>query len=69
MAAYLLQVTELCPTWLEDVEGQPHKDDTVMGVDEINKDLEWESNGKEEDEAGAEIGFGVTVSTMVAGQG
>lgn len=69
MATYLLRVTELCPNWLEHVKGQPTGDEAMMSQDEMNKDLAWEGSDKEDDEGGAGIGFGVTVSTMVAGQG
>lgn len=69
MKAYLLTVTELCPSWLENVETCSPTDAGTVSQEEMQKDLEWEGSNRDEDENGAGLGFGVTVSTMVAGQG
>lgn len=70
MAAYIVKVTELCPNWVRDAQSQkPPAEDGMMVQDEMNKDLAWEGSDREEDENGAGLGFGVTVSTMAAGQG
>lgn len=72
MAAYVLKVTELCPNWLKDVQSRDPGDDDAgkaIGQEDLNKDLAWEGSDREEDENGAGLGFGVTVSTLVAGQG
>lgn len=69
MKAYILTVTDLCPTWLGEVQPPSQGDSGTMSQEEMNKDLQWEGSDKEEDENGAGVGFGVTVSTMAAGQG
>lgn len=71
MKSYLLRVTDLCPDWLEEAQGRPAGDAAAGTVteEEMKKDLQWEGSDKEEDENGAGLGFGVTVSTMAAGQG
>lgn len=69
MKCYLLKVTELCPDWLEEAQGRPPGDAGTVTEDDMKKDLQWEGSDKEEDENGAGLGFGVTVSTMAAGQG
>lgn len=69
MKGYLVNVTDLCPDWLEKVQSAPPANPGVMTQEEMNKDLEWEGSDKAEDETGAGLGFGVTVSTMAAGQG
>lgn len=68
MKAYLVKVTDLCPGWLKEAEGRTPGDPGMMTQEEMNKDLEWEGSDREEDENGAGLGFGVTVSTMAAGQ-
>ncbi|CAM9813024.1 unnamed protein product [Choristocarpus tenellus] len=66
MREYILIVSDICPTWLTDYR-QPHGPDT-LDQEALNKDLEWE--GDDEDEKkGAGLDFGVTVSTLAAGQG
>lgn len=69
MKAYLVKVTDICPDWLEEAQGRPPGDAGAVTQEEMAKDLKWEGNDKEEDENGAGLGFGVTVSTMSAGQG
>lgn len=69
MKSYLLKVTELCPDWLAEAQGQPPGDAGTVTQEDMKKDLQWEGSDKEEDENGAGLGFGVTVSTMAAGQG
>lgn len=69
MKTYLLMVTDLCPNWLDEAQGQPPTGSETISQEDMNKDLEWEGSDKDEDENGAGLGFGVTVSTMAAGQG
>ncbi|CAM9552547.1 unnamed protein product [Ectocarpus fasciculatus] len=69
MKSYLLKVTELCPDWLAEAQGQPPGDAGTVTQEDMKKDLQWEGSDKEEAENGAGLGFGVTVSTMAAGQG
>lgn len=69
MKAYLLVVTDLCPNWLDEAQGRIPDGSGTMSQEDMKKDLEWEGSDREEDENGAGLGFGVTVSTMAAGQG
>lgn len=69
MKSYLLKVTELCPDWLAEAQGRPPGDAGTVTQEDMKKDLKWEGSDKEEDKNGAGLGFGVTVSTMAAGQG
>lgn len=69
MKAYLLTVTDLCPSWLEEAESRPAGDAGTMSQEEMSRDMAWEGSDTEENENGAGLGFGVTVSTMAAAQG
>lgn len=70
MRSYLLKVTDLCPNWLAEAQGNPSLGDAgTVTEEDMKKDLRWEGSDKEEDENGAGLGFGVVVSTMAAGQG
>lgn len=68
MKAYLGKVTDLCPNWLDEAQSRPPGDPVMMTQEEINKDLQWEGSDTEEAENGAGLGFGVTFSTLAAGQ-
>lgn len=69
MESYLLKVTDLCPRWLKEAEVDAPCEATISTEEELNKDLAWERDDAEEDERGAGIGLGVTVSTLAAGPG
>lgn len=69
MEAYILTVSDLCPDWLQDMQAEPPGKTDATLQDEMKRDLAWEGNDRDEDEKGAGLGFGVTVSTLAAGEG
>ncbi|CAM9344920.1 unnamed protein product [Hapterophycus canaliculatus] len=69
MKSYLLTVTDLCPDWLGEAQKQPPGDAGTVTEEDMKKDLQWEGSDTEDDKNGAGLGFGVTVSTMLEGQG
>ncbi|CAM9468162.1 unnamed protein product, partial [Discosporangium mesarthrocarpum] len=66
MRRYLVMVSDLCPSWLDEYE--PSGGDIAGGQRTLEKDLQWEGDDEEEEKDGAGLGFGVTVSTLAAGQ-